>query len=73
MSHSISKGRLERCVLQCQDDIKDKIGANTNESQMSSFTSQFEKCVVKCADTHIDLIPNMLKKMKEAINKGKFN
>jgi len=65
--------RIERCVLSCQDSIKDKIGANTTDDQMKGFTAQFESCVVKCVDTHIGLMPNMLSKMRQSIQKSSYN
>jgi hypothetical protein len=59
--------------LNCQDSIKDKMTDRTSEAQMKAFTDQFQTCVVKCVDTHIDLMPNMLKKMVDSIKKGSYN
>ncbi|GFR04544.1 protein FAM136A [Trichonephila clavipes] len=59
--------RLQRCVMQCQDNIRDKVTPSTTEAQVSSFKKDFESCVVKCADAHIDLIPSMTKRMKEVL------
>ena len=53
--------------MDCQDQVKDKIGPNTAESDMPKFRKQLESCVVKCADTHIGLIPNMEKKIKAVL------
>ncbi|XP_054167143.1 protein FAM136A-like [Oppia nitens] len=65
--------RMERCVLSCQDQVKDKIGVNTSDDQIKGYTNQFESCVIKCVDTHIDLLPNMMKKMQEYIKKNVKN
>ncbi|XP_064484868.1 protein FAM136A-like isoform X2 [Ornithodoros turicata] len=59
--------RLQRCVMQCQDSIRDKVGPNTTDAQTHEYKNEFDGCVVKCADSHIDLLPHMLKRMKHAI------
>ncbi|XP_054715929.1 protein FAM136A-like [Uloborus diversus] len=59
--------RIQRCVMQCQDNIRDKITASTTEAEVSGFKKDFEQCVVKCADTHIALIPSMLKRIKDVL------
>lgn len=58
--------------MQCQDSIKDHVGPNTSEDQMDKYKAQYEKCVFKCVDTHVDMIPNMIKKMKEIVKSGKY-
>nr|CAD7264870.1 unnamed protein product [Timema shepardi]CAD7440260.1 unnamed protein product [Timema bartmani] len=63
--------RLQRCVMQCNDEIKDKMGPNPNENEVMRYTQMFEKCTVKCVDTHIDLIPNLLARMKQVLAQGK--
>lgn len=59
--------RIQRCVMQCQDEIRDRITPSSNETQLESFKKDFEQCVVRCADTHIDLIPSMLNRMKSML------
>ncbi|XP_042904955.2 protein FAM136A [Parasteatoda tepidariorum] len=59
--------RIQRCVMQCQDNVRDKITPSTKEGEIASFQKDFESCVVKCADTHIELIPSMLKRIKEVL------
>ncbi|RWS12110.1 protein FAM136A-like protein [Dinothrombium tinctorium] len=66
------QSRLERCVHQCQDSIKDKITPNASQQEMDAFKKQFEQCALKCVDTNIDLIPNLFKKMREVIKSGKY-
>uniref|UniRef100_T1IIX2 Protein FAM136A n=1 Tax=Strigamia maritima TaxID=126957 RepID=T1IIX2_STRMM len=60
--------RLQRGVLECQDKIRDKIGPNTSEDDVMVYRGEFEKCVDKCADTHINLLPLMFKRMKETLS-----
>lgn len=55
--------------MDCSDKARDKIGPNSTETQAASARNDMEKCVVKCADTHIALVPNMMAKMKEVLRK----
>lgn len=59
--------RLQRCAMDCQDQVRDKIGPNTTEDDVSKHRGAMEKCVVKCADTHIALIPTLMKRVKEVL------
>ncbi|EEB13138.1 conserved hypothetical protein [Pediculus humanus corporis] len=62
----------KRCVMSCNDRIRDKIGANANESEIARYTKEFESCAEKCVDSHLDLVPATLKKIKEILNKKEF-
>lgn len=63
------QNRLQRCVLQCNDEAKDKMGAKPTDSQVRMYTKEFEACAVKCVDKHVALVPSMLKKMNEQLSK----
>ncbi|XP_015790437.1 protein FAM136A [Tetranychus urticae] len=67
------QNRLERCAMQCQDDIRDKIGPNASEGDVDKFRNKYEDCIVKCADSHVKLLPTMLKRMKEMMGKGNYS
>lgn len=67
------QNRLQRCVMDCNDDVKDKMGPNPSESDINKYTDQFEKCAVKCVDKHVNLIPQMLKSIKQVLSKGPSN
>lgn len=54
--------------MQCQDTIRDRITPSSTEEQLGVFKRDFEQCVVKCADTHIDLIPSMLNRIKAVLS-----
>lgn len=41
------QGRLQRCVMDCNDGIKDKMPPNPSETEVAKFTSEFERCAVK--------------------------
>lgn len=55
--------------MQCQDDVRDRITPTSTETDVGMFKKDFEQCVVKCADTHIDLVPSMLKRIKAVLIK----
>lgn len=59
--------------MACQDEVKDKMGANPKESDIDRYRGQFEDCVVKCAESNMKLIPGMLKRMKETISSGSYS
>ncbi|KAH8348857.1 hypothetical protein KR084_012006 [Drosophila pseudotakahashii] len=64
------QGRLQRCVMQCNDDVKVKMPPNPNEDQIAKYTDQFERCAIQCVDKHVGLIPGMMKTMKAVLSKG---
>lgn len=59
------QSRLQRCVMDCNDQIKDKIGPNPKPEDMNQFTQQFERCAEKCVDKHISLLPTVFNKIKK--------
>jgi len=66
------QSRIERCVMDCQDKIRDQVSPGTSDDQMNKFREQFENCVKKCADTNCDQIPQLRKRLEESIKKQKF-
>lgn len=58
------QNKLQRCVMDCNDEIKVKMGPNPSDSEIEKFTSLFENCAKKCVDTQINYMPSLLKKMK---------
>ena len=58
---------LSRCVQLCQDDIKSQVGVNTPESELSKYRREFETCAISCCDKNIQKLPNLLIKIKEAL------
>jgi len=47
--------------------------ADTTDQQMKKLESQFEQCVMKCADDTSKMLPDMFKKMKDIIAKGAYH
>lgn len=64
--------RLQRCIMTCNDTIRDKMGSGANQSEVSKYTKDFEICAEKCVDSHLDIVPNTLKKIKEVLKKKEF-
>ena len=72
VSVCVFQSRLQRCAMDCQDRVRDKVSPSATEDELSRHKGELEKCVVKCADSHIDLIQPLLKKMKEVISKNQM-
>ncbi|GLV39751.1 uncharacterized protein CBL_08183 [Carabus blaptoides fortunei] len=68
-----TQSRLKRCVMQCNDEIKDRMGPAPSERDAQKYSDMFEKCAVKCVDKHIELLPTVLKAMKTVLAKGAPN
>lgn len=58
--------------MSCNDTIRDKMGPSATQSEVSLYTKEFESCAGKCVDSHLDLIPATLKKMKEMLQRKEF-
>lgn len=59
--------RLERCTLDCQDSIRDKVLPNAKPKDMDKFKGQFEGCVLKCVDNNVHKLPGLADKLKTAL------
>ncbi|KAF5304772.1 hypothetical protein FQA39_LY09549 [Lamprigera yunnana] len=60
--------RLQRCVMQCNDEIKDKMGPTPSDSEVHRYSAIFESCAIKCVDTHVNLVPAIMKSMKTVLS-----
>ncbi|XP_022817070.1 protein FAM136A [Spodoptera litura] len=65
------QNRLQRCVMDCNDHARDRLGPDPSQETIDKCTIEFEKCAVKCVDKHIAIIPSMLKTMKAVLASGK--
>lgn len=63
---------LDRCILSCQDDIKDKVTPNTSEADVEKYRREFETCGIKCCDTTVSKVPGLFKRVTEALQMQKF-
>ncbi|KAL0129577.1 hypothetical protein PUN28_001682 [Cardiocondyla obscurior] len=64
------QNRLQRCIMECNDDIKDKIGPNPTQSEVDKYSQEFENCATKCVDSYCKLLPSLEKSMKKILNKN---
>lgn len=55
---------------QCNDEVKVQMPASPSEEDIAKYTTQFERCAIKCVDKQVDLVPQLLKTMKAVLNKG---
>ena len=53
--------------MDCKDAASDKLGPTASENDKQNATASMEKCVVKCVDTHIQLMPTMLTRVTKTI------
>ena len=63
---------LQRCVLSCQDDIKDKVTPNTSQAEIDKYKGEFDLCGIKCCDTSVDKLPSLSSRVNEALKSGKM-
>ncbi|CAK9817374.1 Protein FAM136A [Anthophora quadrimaculata] len=61
------QNRLQRCVMDCSDRIKDAAGPNPTQRDLEKYSDQFEKCITKCADNYCNMLPNLEKTMKNVL------
>jgi len=61
---------LQRCVLSCQDQVRDKVGPNSTEAEIRKYRGEFETCAIACCDTNIAKLPTLMDKVKTAFNAG---
>ncbi|XP_029651096.1 protein FAM136A [Octopus sinensis] len=57
--------RLQRCALDCKDQVRDRM--NPTATDMTQYRGELESCVRKCSETHINLIPTLMKRIRETI------
>ena len=50
--------------MQCQDDVKDRVGPSTPPHEMERIKGTMEKCVIKCGEKHVAIVPGLTKKIK---------
>ena len=66
-NHLSLQDRLQRCALDCQDQARDHIGTGASDADVAKARRSMEDCVAKCADNHINLLPNLVKNIKAAL------
>ncbi|ENN72783.1 protein FAM136A [Dendroctonus ponderosae] len=62
------QNKLQRCVMNCNDDVRVQLGVNPSDSEVDKFTKIFEKCATGCVDSQVKFIPSLLRKMKNDLS-----
>ncbi|XP_025074572.1 protein FAM136A-like [Pogonomyrmex barbatus] len=70
--YNIFQNRLQRCIMECNDNVKDKMGPNPTQITVDRYSEEFEKCATKCVDSYCELLPTMEKTMKIFFTKNAF-
>ena len=60
--------RLGRCARQCQDEVQDKVDASTTHAEVTSLQEELDKCVVRCCDSHVALVPKIMGRIQELLD-----
>lgn len=66
--HMCMQDRLSRCALTCQDEIKDTLPDSPTVQQQEQAQKRAEECLMRCADSHITLIPPIAKRLRATMN-----
>ena len=59
------QSRLSRCVQNCQDQMQDRLGSNSNVT--AAMKAEAESCVNACADSFIGKLPELEKRIKSVL------
>lgn len=62
--------KLNHCVLECNEEIRDRMPVKPSQDEITKYTIEFQSCATGCVDRHISLIPNLIKKMKQTLSQG---
>ena len=64
--------QLSRCVLQCQDEVKDKVTPSTSDADIDKYRLEFEHCAIACCDKNIGKLGPLTRRVKETLMSGKY-
>ncbi|RZF44929.1 hypothetical protein LSTR_LSTR013119 [Laodelphax striatellus] len=59
--------RLERCIMQCNDDVRDDMSPNPTSAEMTKYNQKFESCASKCFDNVLLNIPKLANKITQKL------
>ena len=62
------QNHVQRCAQDCQDKAQDSLpsSGNPSEAQIARAQKDMEKCVSRCVDTHVGLLPNISARIEQA-------
>lgn len=58
--------------MDCNDRIRDKMGPNPSQNEVTVYTEEFEKCSTKCVDDYCKLLPSLEQTMKKVLSNRKY-
>ncbi|CAJ0946613.1 unnamed protein product, partial [Mesorhabditis belari] len=64
------QAQLSRCAMSCYDDLTKQFGPDTSkytERQTQEFNERLDRCVAKCADEHVSLLPKIQERFAKFI------
>ncbi|KAG7386346.1 hypothetical protein PHYPSEUDO_000381 [Phytophthora pseudosyringae] len=63
------QSRIQRCAQDCQDKAQDALpaGGSPSESQLARAQKDMDKCVGRCVDAHVSLLPNVSSRIEQAV------
>ncbi|GMF23436.1 unnamed protein product [Phytophthora lilii] len=63
------QNRIQRCAQDCQDKAQDALpaGGSPSEKQIARAQQDMDKCVGRCVDSHISLLPNISSRIEQAV------
>ncbi|CAH0519498.1 unnamed protein product [Peronospora belbahrii] len=67
------QNRVQRCAQDCQDKARDLLPASggPSDSQIAHIQKDMEKCISRCMDTHVSLLPNISLRIEQAVDQVK--
>ena len=65
------QSRLQRCMADCEDSVRDKFPNITSEQQQSQAQGQLISGMSQCVDKHISLLKSVKSKIESDIDKIK--
>ncbi|XP_017147318.1 protein FAM136A [Drosophila miranda] len=64
------QNRLQNCVKDCNSDVRSRLPNNPNDKDMSRSQHLFEHCTGNCVDKYINLLPGLLKSIRQTLDRG---
>lgn len=61
------ENKLQRCAMDCQDKVREKVTPDTKPDQMEKFGKLFEDCAFNCVDSHVHSMSSLTTRMKNSL------
>jgi len=59
--------RVQRCAMDCNDKVKDQMPGKPTDKDYEHGKSMMETCVAQCADLHVNLVPQLTRKLLDQL------